>query len=694
MRAPFRLLALLAVCPALHGCVPPPRPRPAAPPPLPPKLAQLLEWEDRRSLGDGKLEELALTDPEPQVRARALLALGRIQDAAVTPSLIKAMQDPDAGARAAAAFAAGQLGLAWEGLAEEPKGALTNALLELEGKEQDGAVRAAQLEALSKLASPAALERLSTRLLGTPPEVQGRAALGLGVAVRRGAALSANALTALAPLIRKDAPVPTRYGAAYALAMSKSLAARPSLLLCAADDSSDVRALCARGLGDAGLETDAVALRRLLDDGDYRVAVEATKALAKLSERCRPASCPALGALGGLEARVDRLEKGDVAAGAQPLLALAQAGLPLSGRSVLSSLRQRLAASRAKAAPQRQADFANLDCRFAAALDGQKGAVEESKGCGFGAVAEPRRLAQALRMISQLSPKDAPGRLDAVAPLLAHADPGVRIAATEVLASGENPKAAEKLRPLLADADPIVAVSAADALGKLKDAASTPQILALAAKVAGTPDLAAGVASALEGLKAKEGEGTLRPWLDSPEPSVALAAAKALTAITGQKPVLKRVERPTAAPLALAPSGAQVELRTEKGSLTVALFTQDAPRTAANFYALARKGYFKNLTFHRIVPDFVVQGGDPRGDGEGGPGYRIRCEVNARPYARRTVGMALSGKDTGGSQFFAALAPQPHLDGRYTVFGEVTVGEEVLDTLLEGDKILEVQVRP
>jgi cyclophilin family peptidyl-prolyl cis-trans isomerase len=111
-----------------------------------------------------------------------------------------------------------------------------------------------------------------------------------------------------------------------------------------------------------------------------------------------------------------------------------------------------------------------------------------------------------------------------------------------------------------------------------------------------------------------------------------------------------------------------------------------------SFITLARKGYFNNLTFHRVVPNFVIQGGDPRGDGEGGPGYQIRCEVNTRPYARGAVGMALSGKDTGGSQFFITHSPQPHLDGGYTVFGQVISGMEVVDRISRGDVIRRVEI--
>ncbi|HEX9670378.1 MAG TPA: peptidylprolyl isomerase, partial [Thermoanaerobaculia bacterium] len=106
------------------------------------------------------------------------------------------------------------------------------------------------------------------------------------------------------------------------------------------------------------------------------------------------------------------------------------------------------------------------------------------------------------------------------------------------------------------------------------------------------------------------------------------------------------------------------------------------------------QGYFDGLRFHRIVPDFVVQDGDPRGDGSGGPGYSIRDEINRLRYRRGAVGMALSGPDTGGSQWFVTLTPQPHLDGGYTVFGEVVAGMEALDQLLQGDAIERVREVP
>jgi cyclophilin family peptidyl-prolyl cis-trans isomerase len=132
---------------------------------------------------------------------------------------------------------------------------------------------------------------------------------------------------------------------------------------------------------------------------------------------------------------------------------------------------------------------------------------------------------------------------------------------------------------------------------------------------------------------------------------------------------------------------------TARGIIELELYGADAPLTVRNFLALARDRRFDATQFHRVVPNFVAQDGDPRGDGTGGPGYAIRDELNRRPYDRATLGMALSGPDTGGSQWFLTHSPQPHLDGGYTVFGRVTSGFEVLDRVVQGDRILSVRAR-
>ena len=134
-------------------------------------------------------------------------------------------------------------------------------------------------------------------------------------------------------------------------------------------------------------------------------------------------------------------------------------------------------------------------------------------------------------------------------------------------------------------------------------------------------------------------------------------------------------------------------ITTEKGAFTVDLFPEDAPLTVDNFIKLARSNYFNGVEVHRVVPNFVMQDGDPRGDGNGGPGWSIRCEINMRPYDRGAVGMALSGKDTGGSQWFVTHSPQPHLDGGYTVFGHVNETDmKVVDNIVRGDRISTVKI--
>jgi cyclophilin family peptidyl-prolyl cis-trans isomerase/HEAT repeat protein len=138
---------------------------------------------------------------------------------------------------------------------------------------------------------------------------------------------------------------------------------------------------------------------------------------------------------------------------------------------------------------------------------------------------------------------------------------------------------------------------------------------------------------------------------------------------------------------------AQIVIRTEKGDIEVELWPGRAPATVANFISLIRKNFYNNLTFHRVVSDFVIQGGDPRGDGWGGPPYHIPCEYNEADFTRGTVGMATAGKDTGGSQFFICHSEQPHLNGRYTAFGRVLQGMEIVDKIEIDDKILEITIK-
>lgn len=137
-------------------------------------------------------------------------------------------------------------------------------------------------------------------------------------------------------------------------------------------------------------------------------------------------------------------------------------------------------------------------------------------------------------------------------------------------------------------------------------------------------------------------------------------------------------------------------IETEKGTMTAELYTAETPGTVQNFVDLANHNFYDGLTFHRVIPDFVIQGGCPKGDGTGGPGYRIKCETSApRQYHDRGVlSMAHAGKDTGGSQFFICHNREntQHLDGRHTCFGKVIEGVDVIDDIRPGDKILSIRI--
>ena len=132
-------------------------------------------------------------------------------------------------------------------------------------------------------------------------------------------------------------------------------------------------------------------------------------------------------------------------------------------------------------------------------------------------------------------------------------------------------------------------------------------------------------------------------------------------------------------------------METEKGTINLDLFDQDAPNTVKNFVKLSQEGFYDGLTFHRVIDNFMIQGGCPRGTGTGGPGYTIKCEINDNRHEAGTLSMAHAGRDTGGSQFFICHAPQPHLDGVHTTFGK-TGDMAVVNAIRQGDKILSVTI--
>lgn len=135
----------------------------------------------------------------------------------------------------------------------------------------------------------------------------------------------------------------------------------------------------------------------------------------------------------------------------------------------------------------------------------------------------------------------------------------------------------------------------------------------------------------------------------------------------------------------------RISMKTSKGEMIIELFQDAAPNTVKNFLDLTNKGYYNGLTFHRVIPNFMIQGGCPHGTGTGGPGYKINCEINPNKHQRGSLSMAHAGPNTGGSQFFICHSPQGHLDGVHTVFGKVIEGVEVVDKIQKDDKMEEVR---
>ncbi|PIO49309.1 MAG: hypothetical protein CMR00_00790 [[Chlorobium] sp. 445] len=201
---------------------------------------------------------------------------------------------------------------------------------------------------------------------------------------------------------------------------------------------------------------------------------------------------------------------------------------------------------------------------------------------------------------------------------------------------------------------------------------------------------------ALAKLQGKDAAPTIAQYLTDSQLSVRKKAAELHARLTGQHlPIISTLsdvlpdwtffQRFSKNPIAI--------IETSKGRITVELFIQEAPFTVQNFVKLAEQHFFDGLTFHRVVSNFVIQGGDPKGDGSGGPPYSIRSEFTRRRFERGIIGMASAGKDTEGSQFFIMHSHHPHLDGRYTAFGLVKNGFETIDKIEIGDKILSVRVQ-
>ena len=255
----------------------------------------------------------------------------------------------------------------------------------------------------------------------------------------------------------------------------------------------------------------------------------------------------------------------------------------------------------------------------------------------------------------------------------------------------------------LKESDVVIRSTAADLLGDLPPSEDITRALAAAWPQAANDalnDAALSILNTLGKQKTGAANDVLKEALKSGDPNIRRRAANLLKAngagdFSAQVGTVQTRNTDADYKRALGRIGKSTlaVVTTSKGSFTIDLLPDAAPLTVDNFVQLAQRDYFRNVTIHRVVPNFVIQDGDPRGDGNGGPGYQIRCEINQVLYDRAAVGMALSGKDTGGSQWFVTHSPQPHLDGGYTVFGRVVTGMDVVDKIVRGDVIQSIVIR-
>lgn len=297
----------------------------------------------------------------------------------------------------------------------------------------------------------------------------------------------------------------------------------------------------------------------------------------------------------------------------------------------------------------------------------------------------------------QKAPKETDEATTLLMQLARGNNPAQRTLAVEVLVNRSKPPSLEFFLESLKSGDLAVATIVSNYLALVKSPLTVQAVQPLIEtyrKFSAPRDLEAmePIIVALDSIGSEEALPFLREELRNPYPGIREKARRAIQHITGNKDIeMPPVQSAYAVRWDFPPlsrdSLYQVTFQTSAGEFTMELNPKKAPINTANIVSLVKQNYYNGISFHRVVPGFVVQVGDPRGDGWGGPGYSVLCEYNDLPYERGAVGMALAGKDTGGSQFFVAHTPQPQLNGRYTVIGKVISGMETIDRLMMFDLI-------
>jgi cyclophilin family peptidyl-prolyl cis-trans isomerase len=618
-----------------------------------------------------------LEDGEARIRRRAALAAGRVGLPDAVPALIRLLQtDTDVEVRQMAAFA---LGLIGDQSAVDPlRTAVADPLPIIAGRAAEA------LGLLNDVASAPIIGKMvagyASAAAAVSPDDARAAVDGAADAFRLGVYALArlkNYDAIAAAVLNPDGESRIQWWpVAYALQRIEDKRALPALLALARTETTYTRTFAVKGLGALRDPSAVPVLLPFIDASRAAsgVTIEAIRAIGRIGDARGEPALTKLLYTRGLNPMVR----------AETLLALGDSAATVSVDAFIDFMGDPLPNVRLAAL---QGFAKRDDDTFLTVLSGLDPDPHWSVRAGLATILATKDRERSLpRLTSMLADTDA------------RVVPSVLAAMTKLNA----PDTAKILIDHLGKDDVGVRSAAAVNIGELKPEGGVDALVA--AYKRGEADLVidtrAAVLEALSKYGAAAAVPTLRTALGDKDWAVRIKAAELLKTLEPTNDTAHAIRPAPAAgatnyenPAVTNPVfSPHVFIETEKGTIEIELDVLDAPLTAHNFMTLARKGYFDGLSFHRVVPNFVIQGGDPRGDGEGGPGYTIRDELNQEPYVRGTVGMALAWRDTGGSQFFITHGPQPHLDARYTVFGRVVAGMEVVDAINQWDAIQRIRV--